>query len=106
LLACCPCLNLFATPLIGRVSLVLVLATLVGGLRLPWGLPGAFAAVLAGSAIFWGRWLLGAGDAHPAAELALALAPPWPTLAWVSALDQILAYLPLALPFAVATVVG
>jgi AGZA family xanthine/uracil permease-like MFS transporter len=62
--------------------------------------------VLAGSAIFWGRWLLGAGDAHPPAELALALAPPWPTLAWVSALDQILGYLPLALPFAVATVVG
>ena len=34
------------------------------------------------------------------------MAPPWPTLAWLSAFDQVLAYLPLALPFAVATVVG
>jgi AGZA family xanthine/uracil permease-like MFS transporter len=34
------------------------------------------------------------------------LASPWPTLAWVSAIDQVLGYLPLALPFAVATVVG
>ena len=106
LIAFLPSLKVFADPLVGLVSLVLVLATLVGGLRLPWGLPGAFAAVLAGSAIFWGRWLLGDGSAHPPAELALALAPPWPTLAWVSALDQILGYLPLALPFAVATVVG
>ena len=65
LIAFLPSLKVFADPLVGLVSLVLVLATLVGGLRLPWGLPGAFAAVLAGSAIFWGRWLLGAGGAHP-----------------------------------------
>ncbi len=34
------------------------------------------------------------------------MAPPWPTLAWMSALDDVLPYLPLALPFALATVVG
>ena len=76
LIAFLPSLKVFADPLVGLVSLVLVLATLVGGLRLPWGLPGAFAAVLAGSAIFWGRWLLGAGGAHPPAELALGLGAP------------------------------
>ena len=43
-----PSLKVFGDPLVGLVSLVLVLATLVGGFRLPWGVPGAFAAVLAG----------------------------------------------------------
>src|SRR5262245_19159550 len=106
LIAFLPSLKVFGDPIVGLVSLVLVLATLVGGLRLPWGIPGAFAAVVAGSLIFWGRWVVGAGGAHSPVGVALTLAPPWPTLAWVSALDQVVAYLPLALPFAVATVVG
>ena len=106
LIAFLPSLKVFGDPLVGLVSLVLVLATLVGGVRLPWGVPGAFAAVLAGSAVFWGRWLAGVGEAHMPAAVTLAIAPPWPTLAWLSAFDHVLAYLPLALPFAVATVVG
>src|SRR5262252_5044329 len=61
LIAFLPTLKVFADPLVGLVSLVLVLATLVGGLRLPWGMPGAFAAVVAGTLIFWARWLLGGG---------------------------------------------
>jgi AGZA family xanthine/uracil permease-like MFS transporter len=107
LIAFLPALKVFADPLVGIVSLVLVLVTLVGGVRMPWGLPGAFAAVLAGSAIFWGRWgLLGASGAHPLVGHALGAAPPWPTLAWLPVLDQVLPYLPLALPFALVTVVG
>ncbi len=62
-----------------------------------------------GRAIFWGRWALDGGrrGPHPAITLgALGLALPRPTLAWLDALDATLAYLPLALPFALATVVG
>jgi len=106
LIAFLPALKVFADPLVGIVSLVLVLVTLVGGVRMPWGLPGAFAAVLAGSAIFWGRWLVGAPGPHPPMGLALGMAPPWPTLAWLSVVDEILPYLPLALPFALVTIVG
>lgn len=111
LIAFLPALRIFADPLVGVVSLTVLLAALVGGVRMPWGLPGALAAVLAGSAIFWGRWALaaatGAAASHPAPAVgALALALPWPTLVWVGALDATLPYLPLALPFALATVVG
>jgi len=106
LIAFLPALKLFADPLVGIVSLVLVLVTLVGGVRMPWGVPGAFAAVLAGSAIFWGRWLLGASGPHPPIALAPGLAPPWPTLEWLGAWGDVLPYLPLALPFALVTVVG
>jgi AGZA family xanthine/uracil permease-like MFS transporter len=111
LIAFLPALKVFADPLVGIVSLVIVLVTLVGGARMPWGLPGAFAAVLAGAAIFWGRALLAATWAlvPPAPTLTLvspALALPWPTLTWIQALDDTLPYLPVALPFALATVVG
>jgi AGZA family xanthine/uracil permease-like MFS transporter len=109
LIAFLPALKVFADPLVGLVSLALVLAALVGGIRMPWGLPGALAAVLAGSAVFWGRWLLGGGDSAgppPLPVTPLNLAFPWPTLAWVPALGDAMAYLPLALPFALATVIG
>jgi AGZA family xanthine/uracil permease-like MFS transporter len=111
LIAFMPALRIFADPLVGVVSLTVVLAALVGGVRMPWGLPGALAAVLTGGAIFWGRWALdlatGTAVPHPVAAVgALGLALPWPTLAWVSALEHTLPYLPLALPFALATVVG
>ena len=106
LIAFLPSLKVFGDPVVGLVALVLVLATLVAGVRLPWGVPGALAAVLVGSAVFWGRWLAGGDTTHAPPSLSLALAVPWPTLAWVSAFDQVLTYLPLALPFALATVVG
>jgi AGZA family xanthine/uracil permease-like MFS transporter len=87
---------------------VVLVAALVGGVRMPWGVPGALAAVVAGSAIFWGRWALGAGAGpHPVVMPgAFGLALPWPTLDWLGALDATLPYLPLAVPFALATVVG
>ncbi|HKW92925.1 MAG TPA: MFS transporter, partial [Methylomirabilota bacterium] len=74
LIAFLPALRVFADPLVGVVSLVVLLAALIGGVRMPWGLPGAFAAVLAGSAIFWGRWALGAatGFAEPPAHVLFA----------------------------------
>jgi AGZA family xanthine/uracil permease-like MFS transporter len=63
--------------------------------------------VAAGAALFWGRWALGlAGAVPPLTVPAPRLAVPWPTLAWLEALPDIVTYLPLALPFALATVVG
>ena len=110
LIAFLPALRIFADPLVGVVSLTVVLVALVGGRRLPWGLPGALVAVLAGSAIFWARWALtAAGGVEPRPALALGplgLALPVPTLAWLGVLDALLPYLPLAVPFALATVVG
>jgi AGZA family xanthine/uracil permease-like MFS transporter len=111
LIAFMPSLRVFGDPLVGVVSLTIVLAALVGNRRMPWGMPGALVAVLAGSAIYWGRWALaslgGTAAPHPApAFTALGLALPLPTLAWLGALDATLPYLPLALPFALATVVG
>lgn len=107
LVAFLPALKVFADPLVGVTSLTIVLVALVGRVRLPGGVPGAFAAVAAGAAVFWLRAALGAGPASLAAPPAvLALAIPWPTLSWVPAFGAVLPYLPLAAPFAIATVIG
>jgi len=110
LIAFLPALRIFADPLVGVVSLTVLLVALVGGRRLPGGVPGALGAVLAGTAIFWARWALsgvGGGEARPVLALGtLGLALPVPTLAWLHTLDALLPYLPLAVPFALATVVG
>ena len=109
LIAFLPSLRIFGDPLVGVVSLVVLLAALLGGVRMPWGLPGALAAVLAGTVVFWGRWALDAGAPGPPPAVtlgALGLALPLPTLAWLDAVDATLPYLPLAVPFALATVVG
>jgi len=108
LIAFLPSLKVFADPLVGLVALALVLLTLLGRQRLPAGIPGAFAAVVAGTAIFWGRSLVGwGGPVHPLGEgTSLRLAIPWPTLAWLETADTVLSYLSVALPFALATVIG
>jgi adenine/guanine/hypoxanthine permease len=98
-----------ADPLVGLVSLVVVFVALTGRMRLPLGVPGALAAVVAGTAVFWLRGALDGstrlGDLG--AEFAgLHLALPWPTLASLDALAAALPYLAVGLPFAVATVVG
>jgi len=51
LIAFLPALRIFADPLVGVVSLTVLLVALVGGRRLPGGVPGALGAVLAGTAV-------------------------------------------------------
>jgi AGZA family xanthine/uracil permease-like MFS transporter len=75
---------------------------LLGGVRMPFGVPGALAAVAAGTAVHWLRH----GGGHGWAAGALAVAVPWPTLAWTDALDDALPYLSIALPFALVTTIG
>jgi adenine/guanine/hypoxanthine permease len=107
LIAFLPMLKILRDPLVGLVALTILLLAILGGVRMPFGVPGAFAAVLAGALIFWVRSALGgAGHPPPAAGTGLALALPWPTLAWVPALDDALPYLSIALPFALVTIVG
>ena len=108
LIAFLPALKIFADPLVGLVSLVVLLVALVGKRRLPWGLPGAFAAVALGAAIFWAREGLGlAGPGRPVVGIPTpALVLPFPTLAWLGALEVTLPYLAVALPFALATIIG
>jgi AGZA family xanthine/uracil permease-like MFS transporter len=108
LIAFLPTLKVFGDPLVGFVSLGLILVTLVGRLTLPGRVPGALAAVLAGTLVYVAQRWAGIGPgAHPATVPGeWRLAVPWPTLAWLDAMDATWSALPVALPFALATVIG
>jgi len=51
LIAFLPTLKILRDPLVGLVALGVLLLGLFGGVRMPGGLPGAFAAALAGTAL-------------------------------------------------------
>jgi len=106
LIAFLPTLKILRDPLVGLVSLVVLLLALFGRVRMVFGLPGAFVAVLAGTAIFWGRAALGLGTGGAIAVSPLRLSLPWPTLGWLDALPETLPYLSIALPFALVTIIG
>ena len=105
-----PLLKVLANPLVGFVAFGVILVTLLGRVRLPWGLPGAFVSVLLAMAVSSAlsaagfHALFAAGTAREAGGLHLSL--PWPSLAFLGGLSLAWGYLPIALPFAVATIVG
>ena len=109
LIAYLPTLKLFASPVVGFLSLAVVLAALIARLRLPFRIPGALAGILCGTLAYYFLGSLGLlPDNHRflphLPDLRLAL--PLPTLEFTNGLATALAFLPLALPFALATVVG
>lgn len=58
-------LKTFDKPLVAFVPLAILLGQYLGGIRLPFGLPGGLVAVLAGTAIAWGLHLSGLPGAPP-----------------------------------------
>jgi AGZA family xanthine/uracil permease-like MFS transporter len=107
LIAFLPSLKLMADPLVGLVALGILLLGLFGGVRFPLGVPAAFAALLAGTLIYWGR-VLTVGGATPAHMTVAAWHPavPWPTLAWLDVWSTAGPYLAIAMPFALITIIG
>ena len=100
-------LKVIADPLVGLVALGILFLGFFGGVRMPLGLPAAFAALAAGTVVFWGRALLG-GARHGAAAPALWWHPavPWPTSGGLDAWPLAAPYLSVALPFALVTIIG
>jgi adenine/guanine/hypoxanthine permease len=103
-----PLLDIFDKPLVGMVSLGVILYTLVAGIRLPRNAPGVLVAVAAGTLLYYvlGPLGWGVGGYSPPPAPALLLALPAPSLSFVQGLVPALQYLPIAIPFAILTVVG
>jgi AGZA family xanthine/uracil permease-like MFS transporter len=105
-----PMLKVLANPIVGFIAFGIILVTLLGRVRLPGGLPGAFVSVLVATAISWALEAAGVrglfASASSGAAGALHISFPWPSLAFLGGLSLAWAYLPIALPFSVATVVG
>ena len=115
-----PLLEILHSPIVGFVSLAVVLTTLVARIELPFKLPGAVGSLLIGGAMYYAlKAAEGSGVLPP--ELALPKEPTpidpslglFPTewlavftFQWVSVWREALHYLPIVIPFALATVVG
>ena len=102
-----PLVDIFGLPLVGMVSLGLILYSLVARVRLPRNLPGVLAAIAVGTALYHAlgpTGVLGGTYSPPMAELHLGF--PIPTLDFLKGFVPALTYLPLAAPFALLTVVG
>jgi AGZA family xanthine/uracil permease-like MFS transporter len=109
-----------AVPLVGMLSLALILYTLVAHRELPWRFPGALGAVLLGVLVYWLCYAL--EKVVPGVSLVSPPPPSLPVQSWrpeslmsfygASAdwLGEVFGYalgrLPVALPFALATIVG
>lgn len=101
-------------PIVGFASLAIVLVTLIGHQRLPGGVPGALAAVLVGTAIYYGLTGIGNLTEIELVEPIAGLNPIWFPMQWLEAfrfewlskMSDTVPYLGFIIPFAVGTVIG
>ena len=105
-----PLLKIFADPIPGMLALGILLVTLIGKMRLPGRLPAALVSALAGIAAFyllrWAHLSSPILATSPTQLTAIHVSIPWPTLNFLGGLSTAWGYLPIALPFALATIVG
>ncbi|MEX2559997.1 MAG: hypothetical protein WD403_08780 [Pirellulales bacterium] len=106
-----PLFEILRHPVVGFVSLGIILTTLVARVRAPLRVPGALAALLAGGCVFYAMRAAGYIEPEPSAlNPAEGLLPHgWLEafrFGWTEAFRDSLHYLPVVIPFALATVVG
>lgn len=103
-----PIIELMQAPVVGFVSLGLVLYALVAKGRIPGNLPGVLFAVLFGTALYYILSLYGfSGMAyHPPMLTPLRLSFPHADPEVLRSFPLALSYLPLLIPFALLTVIG
>jgi len=114
-----PLLEVLHYPVVGFVALAIILTTLVARIRLPGRIPGALGALIISGTIYYA--MLWAGElsgtnvlGHAPSEMGFApqealLPSGWLTVfafEWLARLPDAVQYLPIVIPFALATVVG
>ncbi|MBI2060160.1 MAG: MFS transporter [Nitrospirae bacterium] len=106
LIAFIPALDLFQSPIAGLAALVVILAALVAKIRMPWGVPGAVAAVAVGTVLYYLIQWITTGTAFPElhADVSFHFFEFMPSMG--QGLRDAVPYLPIAIPFALTTVVG
>ncbi|HRP67926.1 MAG TPA: hypothetical protein PLY93_00120 [Turneriella sp.] len=105
LLGLLPLEHVFGTPVAGLVALGIIIYALVAKVRLPFSIPSVFLSVIAGTVIYY--ILSALHFVHPPEiSLKFIIAFPMPTLEFLGGFKEAFAYLPVAIPFALLTVIG
>lgn len=109
LIAFFPSLRMMRDPIPAFLSLGIILVCLIGRYRFPGRLPAALAAVLVGTGVYYALKTLGIETSHSALQSGQTpwhVSIPWPGLGFLEGLAWLPTYLPLALPFAAAVIIG
>lgn len=104
-----PLVEIFGTPILGMLSLGIVMYSVVAGISLPKNIPGVLTAIVVGTVLYHAyHWFGfgGGGEAYVAPSLQLHPGLPIPTLDFIDGMFPALKYLPITVPFALLTVVG
>lgn len=107
-----PLLEILRQPVVGFVALAIVLTTLVARVPFPLRLPGALGALLVGGVLFYLMQAVGLMDrsAEALVDPQQAILPSGWLAAlrfeWLAAMGAAAHYLPIVIPFALATVIG
>lgn len=108
LIGIAPLVDVFSMPVIGLLSLGLILYTIVAGMKLPLNLPSVLTAIVLGTLIYYAfgatGWMGGTYAGVPPVALHFGL--PTPTIGFVNGFTRALKYLPISIPFGLLTVVG
>jgi AGZA family xanthine/uracil permease-like MFS transporter len=108
LLGCLQFGELLHEPIVGFGALGVLLYSLVARIKLPFGAPEVFTSALVGTILYYG--LAAAGLTHGHVDLSgltFHVGFPLPTLGFLEGMPEALGtYMPLAIPFALLTVVG
>jgi AGZA family xanthine/uracil permease-like MFS transporter len=100
--------EIYAEPVVGMIALGIIFYALVARIRLPFQAPAVLASVAVGAVLYY---VLGAAGltVHPVSvpDASLSVTLPLPSLGFITGLPiAVREYLPLALPFAILTIVG
>lgn len=119
LIAFNPLVEICHVPVVGLVSLVMVLLTLIARIKLPWGIPGALGAVAVACFVYYammGFDRLAGTSFIPHESLPFQTSDALMPVGWTSVFEMnwfsadtfnaTVPYLPLIIPFAIGTVIG
>jgi AGZA family xanthine/uracil permease-like MFS transporter len=102
-----PVLEIFGMPIVGLIAFGLIIYTLIAGIKLPRNFPGVLGAVAVGTALYYVLAPHGlAGGHYQGLTAQLHFGLPIPTLDFMKGMGEAVKYLPIAIPFAILTVVG
>lgn len=103
-----PLLDLLEYPVVGFASLAVLLTALIARVRVPFRMPGALAALLVGAVIYYAMYYTGTLGHVPEFEefTPQRFVLPYPRFDWWPVVPAAMQYLPIVIPFALATVVG
>jgi adenine/guanine/hypoxanthine permease len=100
--------DILLEPVVGLISLSIIFYALIARLRLPFNAPGVLASVAVGAAVYYAMRALGVlQHPLPPPTLSFPIGFPVPSLGFLEGMPVALTqYIPMAIPFAILTVVG